>query len=442
MMRGHASNSYDPSHVLHTMRAMSLPDMAELSDIVALEDVINNDERDDCSSPLDQNYPVRLVSIGLHRSMSMPKQQMKETFEEVKAEDDFFFPDDDSEHSAAANDSFIPKFYSNETLAGVLPPAGKKISSPVMNAKHREEQIKRREKSRVQTESESDKENISASFREAAAKKAAQREAALSSLSAFFGGGSAVQIDTSASPTCVSRFSSDEETESVLKTRSKTLPSCSEALETTKHKQELGQSSSPPRRSIFGKICTEQPCSTASDFEFKMLQESDRTTSMPTKLPSSKLPRKPSLKKVSSFVGNPKSEKSTDMKPSVSFSNLQIREYDVMLGDNPSCSYGPPVSLGWDYHDAAVVPLEKYERARSNKFPRRKSGQLVLSYNVRKYLLLKTAGYTKAELREAMKEVERIKHERKMTDIMAPLEPLDEVMEGVINHVKGMFQKK
>ena len=180
-----------------------------------------------------------------------------------------------------------------------------------------------------------------------------------------------------------------------------------------------------------------------------MLENSDRTTSttsMPASLPSTKLPRKPSLKKVSSFVGNPvtKSERTSDcaMKPSVSFSNLQIREYDVTLGDHPSCSFGPPVSLGWDYQDAHVVPLEKYEKARSNKFPRRKSPQLRLSYNVRKYLLLKTAGYTKAELREAMKEVERIKHERKMTDMMRPLEPLDEVMEGVIEHVKGMFQNK
>jgi len=448
-LMGHATDGEEER--FRKMRALSLPDMTELSDIVALDDVIHDDEeRDDgdSSSPL-QTHPVRLFSIGLQRSMSMPKQQAKpETEEEEKEEeenDDFYFPDDESIQSDAAQDSFLPKFYSNETLAGVIPPAGKKmIGSPVMNGKRRKSS-ERRMQGKCESEeeaSDTEKESSRASCREAPANKAAQQEAALSNLSAFFGGESD-EADAGTSPRSVSMFSADKKSQSALKARSKSLPSCSETTGPNKHKEEA-KSHSPPRRSIFGKTYTEPPSPSSSDFEFKMLSKSDRGTSMPATLPSAKLPRKPSLKKVSSFVGNSKGEKdsSSEMKPSVSFSNLQIREYDLTLGDHPSCSYGPPVSLGWDYRDAAVVPLEKYEKARSNKFPRRKSSQLVLSYNVRKYLLLKTAGYTKAELREAMKEVERIKHERKMTDMMAPLEPLDEVMEGVINHVKGMFQKK
>lgn len=421
------------------MRAMSLPDMTELSDIVALDDVLSDDKEqqddgDDSSSSI-QNHPVRLFSLGLQRSMSMPKQQLKNALPETK-EDDFYFPDDESEQSVpAAQDSFLPKpkFYSNETLATVIPPrAGKKMMAPASSriAKESCERIiSEKSESIEQMEPDAEKEALTGSFREAAAKKSAQREAALSNLSAFFGSGS-METDTTKSPTSIITFPTDQEAQSALKMRSESLPSCSEAV------------SSPTRRSIFGKTFTEPQSSCSPDFGFKMLKKDDRTTSMPAKLPSSKMPRKPSLKKVSSFIGNTKSEKDGDseMKPSVSFSNLQIREYDVALGDNPSCSFGPPVSLGWDYQDAEVVPLEKYERARSNKFPRRKS--FMLSYNVRKYLLLKTAGYTKAELREAMKEVERIKHERKMTDMMAPLEPLDEVMEGVINHVKGMFQHK
>lgn len=456
MMASHAKQHVAQEEDNVYLRAMSLPDMTELADIVALDDVVNGDDDDRDENDSDpssvQNHPTRLFSLGLHRSMSMPRQQQVNDMEnhtedeKKQEEDDFYFPDDESELSVKEKESFLPQFYSNETLARVISPSGKKmVPSPTIG-----KSIGNKPKSSIakrilphqtneQVAPDADKELMTGSLREAAAKKTAQREAALSSLSAFFGGISAdADADTTnTSPLSVIQFPTAQE--SNVKERSESLPCCSHSNAAREEQASQSPTSvSPPRRSIFAKTHTEP--SSSSDFEFKMLQGSDRTTSMPAKLPSSKMPRKPSLKKVSSFLGNPKNETADgEMKPSVSFSNLQIREYDVTIGDNPSCSYGVPISLGWDYQETEVVPLEKYERARSNKFPRRKSRQLVLSYNVRKYMLLKTAGYTKAELREAMEEVKRIKHERKMTDMMLPL---DEVMEGVIDHVKGMFQQQ
>ena len=72
------------------------------------------------------------------------------------------------------------------------------------------------------------------------------------------------------------------------------------------------------------------------------------------------------------------------MKRNVSFSHLRIREYAITLGDNPSVSSGPPVTLDWAYdpHEK-TAPVEAFEAVRI----RRPGSHLALSDRQRSRLL-------------------------------------------------------
>ena len=126
------------------------------------------------------------------------------------------------------------------------------------------------------------------------------------------------------------------------------------------------------------------------------------------------------------------------MKRNVSFSSLKIREYDVALGDNPCCSHGPPISLGWDFQDRNDIHLEEYEQKRN---PRRSPHELLLSNNIRHCLLRKEAGHTKSDLVKAMREVKKVQRQRKITGMFLPASHLDEAFEGIINSFQNMLGK-
>ena len=136
---------------------------------------------------------------------------------------------------------------------------------------------------------------------------------------------------------------------------------------------------------------------------------------------------------------------SSDGKPHVSFGDLEVRNYAVVLGDHPDCSSGPPVSvwivyclyfqpvmrysylyiiislkvsIGWEYSVGETMPVESYEALK----PRRRSmDQLELNYFVRKRMLRRISGVTDEEMREAMDQVHKIQKQRIRTKRRQPL---------------------
>lgn len=111
---------------------------------------------------------------------------------------------------------------------------------------------------------------------------------------------------------------------------------------------------------------------------------------------------------------------SNSMKRNVSFSNLEIRSYDVTLGNTPTLS-GPPISLDWKYDPQAtqVHDIENYEQLRSATAenptpanPRRSGEELFIPPSSRQYLLMRDAGFSRMQIKNATEEAQRAAKER------------------------------
>lgn len=122
---------------------------------------------------------------------------------------------------------------------------------------------------------------------------------------------------------------------------------------------------------------------------------------------------------------------------SVSFNNLQIREYDMTLGDHPSAVTGPPVQLSWEHKPQQDIPLEEYEQARQ---PRRNRRQLRLSYREREQLLFNERGFTPEEVNTAWMEALTIRKQRKETLTLSDAQrQMEEAWESTQRKIGRLF---
>ena len=88
----------------------------------------------------------------------------------------------------------------------------------------------------------------------------------------------------------------------------------------------------------------------------------------------------------------------------VVFGNIQVREYNRIIGDNPSVRVGIPVALDWHFSELPVLSIDEYEGSR----PPYKT-MLRLSSITRRNMLLNVWGYSEEDIASADKEVQKIK---------------------------------
>jgi hypothetical protein len=92
---------------------------------------------------------------------------------------------------------------------------------------------------------------------------------------------------------------------------------------------------------------------------------------------------------------------------SVVFDRIKIREYERTLGDNPSCTSGPPISLGWTYLHSSDYPIDEYER---NKAVRRSKRDFRLPADRRTELLMQEWECREDDIRKACREATYVQY--------------------------------
>ena len=123
--------------------------------------------------------------------------------------------------------------------------------------------------------------------------------------------------------------------------------------------------------------------------------------------------------------------------PKVKFGTVLIREYEIILGDHPCCSYGPPITISWNYceqYDPCEV--DKYEF--DNALNRRSMREMMLNYHQRKYLL---QDHSEEEFKKVKKEVKRIKSQRDFTKTLARYYPITLPIEAGIESAFRKFKR-
>lgn len=125
----------------------------------------------------------------------------------------------------------------------------------------------------------------------------------------------------------------------------------------------------------------------------------------------------------------------------IQFEKIEIREYARTVGDNPSVSSGPPVTISWEYNpNTTVLSLEEYEKARP---VRRTETQMILPKSVR-VSLLKDCGISNNQIVAAIRSGVRAKNQRRTTlGNLGRTEKVEEIIEGAAKQLlKTLFLRK
>ena len=133
---------------------------------------------------------------------------------------------------------------------------------------------------------------------------------------------------------------------------------------------------------------------------------------------------------------------------SVSFSTIVVREFPVVIGDNPSCAMGPPPSISWVPDCELSIDIEEFEDYRNgqgyNCCKRRTGEDLRLDSDQRKYVAL-SAGSSHHDIAAAVRQVGKDRRARRRSihnNISKPFYAFDVVKESATRKLKRLILRQ
>ena len=119
----------------------------------------------------------------------------------------------------------------------------------------------------------------------------------------------------------------------------------------------------------------------------------------------------------------------------VSFSEVQVRQYERILSDNPACQSGPSLGIGWKYNRAGIIDVDSYESKRG--IPRNHV-ELTMPRHVRENIL-KDWGYEQKDVADMVRNILKVKNQRRQTINNLGAADMEEAVENAKRKVKSIL---
>ena len=149
---------------------------------------------------------------------------------------------------------------------------------------------------------------------------------------------------------------------------------------------------------------------------------------------------------------------------SISFADVKIREYERVMGDNPSVTSGkyvsllflcllrctrtythcppsipgPPISIGWRYvPEITSIPVDDYEEGKGSP---RASSEFLVPKIVRERILKEHADVSRREMVQTVRTIQKEKSKRQQTVVNLPMQKAEEKVEGMKHKIKKILK--
>ena len=126
---------------------------------------------------------------------------------------------------------------------------------------------------------------------------------------------------------------------------------------------------------------------------------------------------------------------------SLRFFDVEVREYDVTVSDNPGVKSGVAIELGWDYNVSERTHIDNFEERRSKERSTNFMKEKKLTKHEREKIL-RQFGASEKEIQEAAKRAATIRNKRKKSIEMRHNDALNEKVERRVSGIKEMFSRR